>query len=36
MKIKQLERCMMYVEADGSMILTREEGWSEVKVGRIF
>ena len=26
----------MYVEADGSMILTREEGWSEVKVGRIF
>lgn len=27
---------LMYVEADGSMILTREEGWSEVKVGRIF
>lgn len=27
---------VMYVEADGSMILTREEGWSEVKVGRIF
>ena len=25
-----------YVEADGSMILTWEEGWSEVKVGRIF
>lgn len=27
---------VMYVEADGSMIFTREEGWSEVKVGRIF
>jgi hypothetical protein len=27
---------VMYVQADGSMILTREEGWSEVKVGRIF
>ena len=26
----------MYVAADGSMILTIEEGWSEVKVGRIF
>ncbi len=27
---------VLYVEADGSMILTREEGWREVKVGRIF
>jgi hypothetical protein len=27
---------VMYVEVDGSMILTREEGWSEVKAGRIF
>jgi hypothetical protein len=27
---------VMYVEVDGSMILTREEGWSEVKVGRLF
>ena len=27
---------VMYVEADVSMILTRGEGWSEVKVGRIF
>jgi len=27
---------VMYAQADGSMILTREEGWSEVKVGRIF
>jgi hypothetical protein len=26
----------LYVEADGSMILTREEQWKEVKVGRIF
>jgi len=26
----------LYVEVDGSMILTREEGWSETKVGRIF
>ncbi len=27
---------VLYVEVDGSMILTREQGWSEVKVGRIF
>ncbi|MGH7240135.1 MAG: UPF0236 family transposase-like protein, partial [Candidatus Saccharimonadales bacterium] len=26
----------MYIETDGSMIFTREEGWKEVKVGRIF
>jgi hypothetical protein len=26
----------LYVEADASMILTREQGWKEVKVGRIF
>lgn len=26
----------MYVEADGSMIFSREEGWREVKVGRLF
>ena len=26
---------VMYMEADGSMILTREEGWSEVKVDRL-
>lgn len=26
----------LYVEADGSMILTREESWKEVKVGRMF
>lgn len=26
----------LYVEADGSMILTREQGWKEVKVGRMF
>ena len=26
----------VYVEADGSMVLTREDKWKEVKVGRIF
>jgi hypothetical protein len=32
--LKQEE--VLYVEADGSMIFTREEGWKEVKVGRFF
>jgi hypothetical protein len=27
---------MLYVEADGGMILTRKDDWKEVKVGRIF
>jgi len=27
---------VLYCEADGSMILTREEGWKEVKLGRTF
>lgn len=27
---------VLYVEADGSMISTREEGWKEVKLARIF
>jgi Uncharacterised protein family (UPF0236) len=27
---------LLYVQADGSMILTRDEGWKEVKVGRMF
>ena len=27
---------VLYAEVDGSMILTREQGWSEVKAGRIF
>lgn len=27
---------VMYAMADGSMIFTREEGWKEAKVGRIF
>lgn len=27
---------VIYAQADGSMILTREDGWKEVKVGRIF
>lgn len=26
----------LYLEADGSMLLTREERWKEVKLGRIF
>lgn len=33
-QLKQDE--VVYVQADGSMILTREHGWREVKVGRIF
>lgn len=32
--VKQEE--ILYVEADGSMVLTREDGWKEVKVGRLF
>lgn len=27
---------VLYVEVDGSMVLTREDGWREVKVGRMF
>jgi Uncharacterised protein family (UPF0236) len=27
---------ILYIEADGSMLLTREAGWKEVKLGRIF
>lgn len=27
---------LLYAQADGSMILTREQGWNEVKLGRIF
>jgi Uncharacterised protein family (UPF0236) len=27
---------VLYIEADGSMLLTREDGWKEVKLGRIF
>lgn len=30
------EQEVLYAQADGSMILTREQGWSEVKLGRIF
>lgn len=26
----------VYVEVDGAMVLTRSEGWKEVKVGRVF
>lgn len=27
---------VLYAQADGSMVLTRKEGWKEVKVGRFF
>ena len=27
---------VLYTQVDGSMVLTREEGWKEVKVGRFF
>lgn len=27
---------VLYAQADGSMLLTREQGWSEVKLGRFF
>ena len=27
---------MLYTQVDGSLVLTREEGWKEVKVGRFF
>ena len=32
--LKQKE--VLYAQADGSMLLTREEGWKEVKLGRFF
>ena len=32
--LKQKE--VLYIQADGSMLLTREEGWKEVKLGRFF
>lgn len=34
MPLKQGEA--LYTQVDGSMVLTREEGWKEVKVGRFF
>jgi hypothetical protein len=27
---------VVYAEADGAMLLTREEGWKEAKIGRVF
>jgi hypothetical protein len=30
------EKELLYAQADGSMVLTRKEGWKEVKLGRIF
>ena len=35
MKMKK-DNSLTYVMPDGSMIFTREDGWKEIKVGRIF
>jgi hypothetical protein len=35
-EISMTEEEILYVQSDGSMLLTRENGWKEVKVGRIF
>ncbi len=32
--IELAEEEKLYVQCDGSMLLTREEGWKEVKLGR--
>lgn len=36
LKINYPETSPVYCQADGSMLLTREEKWKEIKVGRIF
>ena len=33
---KEQKKDLTYVMVDGSMIYTREEGWKEIKVGRVF
>lgn len=33
---KKKESALTYVMLDGSMLFTREEGWKEIKVGRVF
>jgi hypothetical protein len=35
-EIEVKEDEILYVQYDGSMLLTREEGWKEVKLGRVF
>ncbi len=35
-KIEVDESDYLYVQSDGSMLLTREKGWREVKLGRLF
>ena len=30
------EQELLYVQVDGSMLLTREQGWKETKLGRVF
>lgn len=34
--INKKEQEVVYAEVDGSMLYTREDGWKEVKVGRVF
>lgn len=34
--LRQAEGQAVYAMADGSMVFTRQEGWKEVKVGRVF
>lgn len=34
--LSQAQGRVVYAMADGSMVLTRQDGWREVKVGRIF
>ncbi len=36
LKASGKEKELLYVEVDGSMLYTRDEGWKEVKVGRAF
>lgn len=35
-EIDLLEDEKLYVQVDGSMLLTREDGWKEIKLGRVF
>lgn len=35
-EINLVEEENLYVQVDGSMLLTREDGWKEIKLGRVF
>jgi len=35
-KMQTNESEMIYVQVDGSMVLTREDSWKEIKLGRVF